>query len=290
MLYSCRKIKNYFHDPETKIIGQNIQASYAIAYSANIALTEMTGYHVPNVTFTRSNPGYPCTSLSVVNANNGDPFLNDKIGKITIAGLWADADDAVFTILFTDFNFTDSKFSLLGINTFPLIRQNGKTIVAYGAMDIDLNPGPDAMLTLDLSNQEIESEYSRMNEERPNDLYVAVEENGYFIDINDNNSMDDISDDTYSITGGGQVIEITNTTAGIYQQAMIGVEISSFCLENPTKGYALLKKMRTRDNKLPELGTVIFEFNESCSGLAKITLATGIYIGSNDKSVAFEFK
>ena len=289
LLCSCRKIKNYFNDPETQIIGQELQASYAIAYSANISLTEMEGHRLPNVTFTRSKNGYPCTSLAIVKANNGDPFLNNKIGQITIAGLWADSSAAIFTIIFTDFNFSDSKYSLIGINTFPLIKQDGKTIIAYGAMDIDLNPSTDAMLTLNLSDQEIESEYARAEQEKPNDLYVAVEESGYFVDINNNNTLDDISDDVYSVTGGGQAIKITNTKLGVFQEAMIGVEISSSCLENPTKGYALLKKMDTEDSKIPDLGTVLLEFGGSCNGQAKVTLGTGIYIASNGKSVDFNF-
>jgi hypothetical protein len=288
MMFSCKKVKSYLQEPETQIIGKDLQMSYAIAYSANVVLTEMAGNSIANVTFTRSNQGFPCTTLSVIKAYNGDPFLSDKIGQITIAGLWSSADAAVFTIIFTNFNLADSKYSLIGINTFPLVRQDGKIIVAYGAMDIDLNPNSDALLSLNLTNSEVESEYARTNQQSPTDVYVAVEENGYVIDINNNNTTD-ITDDIYSVTGGGQVLALTNTTIGIFQQAMVGVEISSNCPYNPTKGYALLRKLKTNENNAPELGTALFEFNSSCDGHAKVTVGTGIYLGSIDKSVGFSF-
>jgi hypothetical protein len=290
LICSCRKIDSYLQTPDTQVIGHDIQASYAIAHTANIALTEMAGYHSPNVVFTRSSSGYPCTSLMIIKAEDADPFLSNKIGEITIAGLWADTTTAIFTIIFTNINFADLKYDLLGINTFPLIKEEGKIMLLYGAMDIDLNPNSDALLSLNLSSQETESEFLRANEARPTDVYVAVEEDGYFIDINNNNTLSDISDDVYTITGGGQAIEMTNASAGIFQKAMVEVEISSFCPNNPTHGYALLKKMDTSDDRIPELGTVLFEFNESCSGRAKITVATGIWISSNGKSVDFRFE
>ncbi len=286
---SCGKIKDYLKEPETQVLGQNIQASYAVAFAANVSYTEMIGHHVPNVIFNRSSNSFPCTSLAVIKANAGDPFLSNKIGEITIAGLWTDTSSAIFTILFTNLNFEDAKYSVLGINTFPMIRQEGKTLVIYGSMDIDLNPNSDVLLSLNLSNQEVESEYARTEEEKPDDVYVAVSENGYFIDIDNKNTPGDIWDDTYTIFGGGQAIEMTNTSIGIFQQAMVGIEISSFCLENPTAGYALLKKVKTKDSNAPELGTVVFEFRDACNGQAKVTVGTGEYIGSNGKSVDFKF-
>jgi hypothetical protein len=286
---SCKKVKSYLQEPETQVLGKDLQTSYAIAYSANIVLTEMKGYHVPGVTFTRSNAGYPCTTLAVISADQHDPFLNNKIGEITISGLWSDSTAAMFAILFTNFNLNDAKFSVLGINAFPLICQNGKTIVLYGAENINLNPNSDELLSINLTNSQVESEYAMANQEQPNDVYVAVEQKGYFININNNNTVNDIADDLYTVTGGGQVLQLTNTEIGIFQEAMVGVEISSFCLENPTNGYALLKKLKTKDNNAPELGTVVLEFNESCNGQSNVTIGTGIYLGSNGKSVGFAF-
>jgi len=289
---SCRKVKeykDYFKDPETQVLGKDIQASYAVAYSANVVLTEMAGSQLPNVTFTRSSHGYPCTTLAVIKSMNDDPFLSNKIGQITIAGLWSTEDAAVFTIIFTNLNLNDAKYSVLGINTFPLVRQNGKTIVAYGAMDINLNPNSDALLSLNLSNSEVESEYARANQNAPTDVYVAVSENGYVIDINNNNTMQNMADDIYTITGGGQAIELNNSSIGIFQDAMVGVVISSACPQNPSDGYALLKKLETGDNNALVMGTIVIEFKASCDGQAKVTAGTGTYLECNGKSVDFKF-
>jgi hypothetical protein len=225
-----------------------------------------------------------------VNTDYIEPFISDNIGKLIITGLWASEDAGILTVLFTNFNLAGAEFKLLGIKTFPVTRQENSIVVAFGGMDIDLDPESDELFTINLSEQEVESEFSRLGEERPEDLYMAVEQNAYFIGIEQNNTPSDISDDIYSFTGGGQLIEVTNNSAEIYQQAMLEVELSSSCINNPTNGFALLKKVSIQDESFPELGTAILEFHEQCDGLVQVDLATGIYITANNESIEFKFE
>jgi hypothetical protein len=108
---SCRKVNNYFRDPETELLVETLHTTVIAGYAANIAMNVMEGWIFSNVTLLRSNPGFPCTTIMVVNTENETGLYSaaGKVNSITIAGLWPDANTAILTLLFTDYHAGTSK-------------------------------------------------------------------------------------------------------------------------------------------------------------------------------------
>jgi hypothetical protein len=287
---SCRKVNNYFRDPETELLVETLHTTVIAGYAANIAMNVMEGWIFSNVTLLRSNPGFPCTTIMVVNTENETGLYSaaGKVNSITIAGLWPDANTAILTLLFTDYHAGTSTFDLIGIETIPVIREGDYTHVVLASMDIRFNPDQESMLQLNLNTLEVESEFLRIDMPRPTDVYVAVLQNAYFIDVNNHGTNGNLNDDSYTVTGGGQLVEVAGNEAEIVQQAMVDVKVSPDCSANPVDGMALIRVTGIKGNEFPELGTAILQCSPDCKGTARVFVATGIYIRSNGQNVTFQ--
>jgi hypothetical protein len=287
--FSCNKVKDYFREPDPEPLLETIHTSVLTGYAANVSFAMMAGQTIAGVNFHRSNPGYPCTSLISINTttNPGLYIANQDVNTITIAALWADEFTAILSILLTGYDAGTSTIDLMGIKTVPVIRTGDHINVAMASMDIQMNPDQDALLSLNLNTLEIQTELFRLDEPKPTDVYIAVLQDAYFIDVYNNLTGNDLEDDIYTITGGGQLIRLNGSSAEITQQAIVGVEISPACLLNPLDGMALMKVTGLENQGFPELGTVVFEFTPGCGGTARVYAATGMYVGSNGKNTKF---
>jgi hypothetical protein len=287
--FSCNRVKEYFREPDPDPLLETIHTSIVTGYAADISFAMMTGKTISGVSIIRSNPGFPCTSLITINTltNPGIYPSQQEVNTITIAGLWADENTAILSMLLTGYNTGTSTLDVLGIKTIPAIRTGGHINVAMASMDIQLNPDQDALLSINMNTLEIQTELLRLDEPRPTDVYVAVLQDAYFIDVNENLTAGNPEDDSYTVTGGGQLITVNGSSAEIIQQAMVGVNVSSGCLLNPSDGMALMKVTGLENQGFPELGTAVFEFTSDCSGTARVYAATGMYLGSNGKKVRF---
>jgi hypothetical protein len=290
-LASCNKVKDYFREPDPEPLLETIHTSILTGYAANVSFNLMSGHSIPGIGFARSNPGFPCTTLTTINTltDTGISFANMDVNTIIIAGLWADESTVILSILLTGFDAGASTLDLLGIKTVPVIRTGDHINIAMASMDIQINPDQDALLSLNLNTLEIQTELLRLDAPKPGDVYVAVLQDAYFIDVYNNLTINDIKDDSYTITGGGQLVRVNGSSAEITQQAMVGVTVSPNCLLNPTEGMALMKVTGLENQGFPELGTVVFEFTPGCTGTARVYASTGMYIGSNDKNIRFRF-
>lgn len=287
---ACRKMMDYFRDPDTEKLVETIHTTVMVGYASNLAMAVIDGQSFPNVAFSRSNDGFPCTTLMVIDmAADPNFFLpNEKASQITVAGLWPDASTAILTIMLTDYHIGSSTLDILGIQTIPVIRDADHINIALAGMDIQMNPDQEALLSLNLSTMEIESELLRLETPLPDDIYLAVLQNAYFIDVFNHSTGTSIGDDSYTITGGGQLVEISGNSAEITQQAMIDVRVTPACILNPVNGMALVKVTGMENEGFPELGTALLEFTEGCGGTAQVFLATGMYAGSNGKEIDFQ--
>ncbi len=291
LLVSCEKIKEYFKDPETESLTDVIKTSAVIGFSASAAMSVMEGYDLPYVRLKTRCSNFPCVSIMVIKIGNNSPFpfWSDKTGEIVVAGLWADNNTAILTMLMTDFEVHTKTFKLKNIYTIPVIRTfDGKLMAVFASMDINFNPETNNLLEFNLQTGEINSEYARIPANVTDDLYVAVGEDAYVIEIDQNNTLDNLYDDSYSVTGGGQLAKIDGNATEVIQQAMVAVRLNHSCRENPVNGYGLIRKINIKDEKFPELGTAILKFNPTCDGTAEVTLATGMYIGSNGQDVSLD--
>jgi len=291
ILFSCKEEKAYFKDPETEPVIHTIKASSAIGYCSSIAMTVMSGETLPGVYATKSCSNFPCASLIFVNLNDNlrIPFTEDENGQIVIAGLWTDVNQAILTLFFYDIDISTSAFTLKNVHTFPVTERNGNFLAVFAGMDINLGSNPILPLDLDLSEGEINFELERLDFDTPGDVYVAVEQHAYIIEIDQQGTATDLNDDSFIITGGGQIIEVKDDKGGIIQQGMLDVVIDIECQANPRNGYALIKNTSAGGNSIPELGTAIFDFHSQCDGMVDISIATGVYIKSNGKSIPLVF-
>ncbi len=291
ILFSCKEAKEYFKDPETEPVIHTVKAASAIGYCASLAMTVMSGETLPGVIATKSCSDFPCAALIFVYLNNDIriPFTADQNGQIIIAGLWTDVNQAILTLFFYDIDISTSVFTLKNVHTFPVTEHNGGYLAVFAGMDINLGTNPILPVELDLSAGEINLELERLDFDTPGDVYVAVEQHAYIIEINQQGTATDLNDDSFLLTGGGQIIEVMDDQGGIIQQAMLDVEIDIQCQENPRGGFALIKNTSAGGNSIPELGTAIFEFHNQCDGMVDISIATGVYIKSNGKSIPLIF-
>ncbi|MBN1145337.1 MAG: hypothetical protein JXA72_12980 [Bacteroidales bacterium] len=288
---SCKQVKEYFRDPDTENLTETIQTAVTTGYAASIAIASASGRSFPNVTTIRSNPGYPCTTLTQVDLQ-GDPEIptaNEKASGITIAALWADETCGILTLLFTDYQSETSTFDLLAIKTIPVIRDDeGLLRIALASQDICMNPDQESILQINLSTLEIESEYMRLDHPGPDDVYIAIEQDAYLITVDGHETPGDALDDDYTITGGGQLIALDNQDAEIIQQGLLDIRIAPSCHQNPVAGMALIRAVGIKNSKLPELGTALLEFSNKCTGTAWVMLAIGMYAGANSKAISIQ--
>jgi hypothetical protein len=285
---SCRKINDYFRDPETSVITETIHSTTLTGYAANISMSLINGHSFDFASISRSNPGFPCSAVIQMDMDvSGYKYTTEKADHITIAGLWADSSTAVLSIIYTGYHTHSNTLDIVGIETIPVILDGNYLHVALAGQDISLNPDEQSLLAINLTTFQIESELLRLDMPRPGDVYVAVLQKAYFIDINTKGTHQDPDDDDYTISGGGQLVEVFGNDAEIVQQAMVDVKVGPGCILNPVSGMALIKVTGLEEKGFPELGTAVLEFSESCSGSAKVFAATGMYVGSNGKDIEF---
>jgi|WetSurMetagenome_2_1015567.scaffolds.fasta_scaffold20578_2 hypothetical protein len=288
---SCNKFRHYFRNPDSDLLVETIHSTTLTGYAISTAMAVMNGYNPDNViSFTRNLPTYPCATLMVIDLEHasGYPYFIDKASSIIVAGLWSDHNTAVFSLIYTDYHAYSQTIDLVGIQTVPAILDGNSIEIALATQDIQLNPDEDALLSINLNTLEVASELFRLDMPRPTDVYVAVEQSAYFIDVNNNGTLGNMADDRYNITGGGQLIEIETGSTEVIQQAMIDVRVTPACYLSPVSGMSLLQVIDIDDHDLPELGTALLQFNDHCAGSADVYVATGIYIGANGKSIPFE--
>ena len=288
---SCQKEKEYFKDPETDPVVHTVKASSVIGYCSSLAIAVMSGESFPGVYATKSCSNFPCAALILADLSSeiNIPFTEDQDGQIIIAGLWTAANEAILTLFFYDIDISTPGFTLRNVRTFPVAEQNGEVIAVFAGMDINLGSNPILPVELDLSEGEINFELDRLDMDSPDDISVAVEQHAYIIGIEQNGTPGNLADDSFTITGGGQLIEVVDNRGGIIQQALLNVLVENDCHANPKSGYALIKNTSAGGNSLPELGTAIFDFHSQCDGMADISIATGVYIKANGKSIPLNF-
>ncbi|HNW57340.1 MAG TPA: hypothetical protein PLR88_03305 [Bacteroidales bacterium] len=286
---SCNEVNDYLRKPETNTLVETLHSTVITGYTANLAMNVIEGNSFPNVKISRSNQGFPCSALIEVDlSDESTPYYAKKrANAVTVAGIWADESTAVLTMLFTDYHTESSTLDLIGIETIPVIREGENTQVVLASMDISLNPDKESILSLNLTTLEIESELLRLDAVRPEDVYVAVKQDAYFVDVNNKGTYMNTEDDNYTITGGGQLIEVAGASAEITQQALIDVKVSAECNSTPLDGMALVRTIGVKDEGFPELGTALLECPSACNGFARVIVATGMYICSNGQEISF---
>lgn len=289
----CKKIRDLRDaNPDIQPLKEGFKTSAAIGYCASLAVTALEGGQLPeNVKFeAKTSSGYSNAGILYVETNDLYPLpFNDHVGNMIISGIWGDNGRGVINIIFSDFDILAKRARFYGIHTVPIFREQGtgNIITVFARQDIVLGEGNDTLINLSLSNPQFNLETDRLDDEQPNDVYIAVSQNVWFVTINQQNT-DYIYDDAYLVNGGGQIAEASSTEGGIQYHAMINTVFNySECTLNPIRGDAFIQNLKAGDGI--NLGNILISFHDHCDGKAYVDVATGDYLKYFGKQVNLNF-
>jgi hypothetical protein len=279
--FSCRDkeidnpIKDWFQDPPVSPVTQTIKTVVPVGYAASLVVMDMKGYKSTNTKSVQEKS----SKILYVDTNIDYPykFKGDTYGEMIIAYVQTDTNTALVSVFFTDMDIISGNFVIDNINK--------KITAVYASMDINL--GAD-LFDIDLTQEETTESLGKLNNQAitdNSDVEIAVTQDAWIIEIFHNDTYDNLLDDNFKISGGQQAIAVedfeTESSAGVLQMAMINVDFSSECIENPTSGYVFMQDIEVEsstNNTEIVFGHVFYEFTPSCDGQILVDIATGNFI------------
>lgn len=281
---SCRKakeVKEWFQDPPVSPVTQTIKTVIPVGYAAEVAILTLKGYNVPNTKTSKSKNSI----LIYIDTSVDYPykFKGDNYGQMIVAALQTGENTALISVFFTDMDIVTGSFKLLNVIAFPVIFTQEKITAVYVAMDINLGSNMD--IGIDLTENEINENLEKLNNERTEIYEIAISQNAWIIDIYHQGTYENLFDDKFKIFGGQQAVAVENyeteSSVGALQMAMIDTDFSVNCLKNPTHGHAFLQDVEvsssSNDNDIV-FGHVLYEFHPNCDGEILVNAATGNFV------------
>jgi hypothetical protein len=298
--FSCRRdnpIDDWLQYPPVSPVTETIKTVVPVGYAASIAVMHMKGYNVPNLKSEKQKSA----NLLYINTESDDypyKFKGDTYGQMVVAYIQADENTALVSVFFTEMDVVSGSFKLQNVIAFPVIYDelNDKITAIYASMDINL--GSNSNIGLDLTATEMAESLEKLENERVYEktlAYVAVEQNAWIIDVYHQGTFNDFYDDEYKIFGGKQAAEVgdyeVESSAGVLQMAMIDVDFSADCVQNPTNGYVFMQDVEVASSTNSSdivFGHVFYEFTPDCDGRILVDIATGNFIFAIGKELDLE--
>ena len=290
VLSCCKKIRENRLEPELESLQQGLKTSSAIGYCASLALSAFKGRQLPaNVLMIANNSDeYSSSWLMYVEINRDYPLpFNADIGDIVIGGI-GDENGGVISMVLTDIDILGGNFKLGGIYTVPVIEREteGDILTLFARQDIVLGYGSDTLLNLSMSHPQFNSEMARLETEQPDDAFVAVHQNVWFVTVDQEGTSDNVYDDNIRINGGGQIAEVESVSGGIIYHSMIGTRYNySLCPRNPVSGNAFTQNLKVDGVLFIDLGNFLLSFHSTCNGMVHVDVSTGKYWYYNGKDI-----
>ncbi len=272
-----------FKDPSAEPIKAVVRTTVPLAYAASAAMSSVTGSVPPNAIVSYSTcTATPSDCVAVVTITDDDSLvplqLASGTGTMTVYGYWSSPNQAIFTVAFSA-GAGSSLFPIHSVSIFPVIRSGSSLKIVYANIDVDVavrDPGT-------LSPAERSTAFLKLNRTASNDASANVSMDAWIIDRNSMNTPD-VSDDIYSISGGGQYVGIGSGSTSLVQLGAAGITIGPDCLLNPNAGFAALNELATSTSSVVS-ATALITFPSSCDGTARVAAATGNYLLANGKSI-----
>jgi hypothetical protein len=285
LFFSCNKFKEYNQKPELESLQQGLKTSAAIGYCASVVMSVVEGRDLPaNVIYEKN------TGLIYIRIDDNYPLpFNKNIGDIIIAFNWS-GTAGLMSVLFANIDLLGGNVKLCGLHLVPLMKQSEEEGIwaMLEKQDIIIGNGSDTLLDMsNITDVVFNTKVSRLNAEKPNDAFVAVKQNIWFINISQNKTYANVYDDNITISGGGQIAEVKGTSGGIIYHAMIKTKINySICKMNPIDGFAFLQNFKAGGEPYIDLGNSLLSFHNTCDGNAHVDISTGKYITYNNKYIS----
>lgn len=272
-----------FKDPSGEPIKAVVRTTVPLAYAASVAMSSVTG-STPlnakvNYTTCTTSPAGCVAMITITDDDSVVPLqLVPGTGTITVYGYWASPTQAIFTVSFSK-DAGSNLFPVHNISLFPVLKNGSSLKIVYANVDINSTVKDPGTLT----PEEIDAVFMKLGLTASSEASTNVSMDAWIIDRNDRNTPD-VSDDTYSISGGGQYIEGSSGSVSVLQLGMGVVVMGSDCLLNANSGLAVLNEMASSSSDIV-LATAVIIFHSMCDGKADILAAAGNYLLSNGKSI-----
>ena len=276
----------FFRDPSAEPIKTALRTAIPLAYAASVAMASVNGSPPPNALVAGTCSSFPCTALVAISVDDRAvplPFEPYGGGQILVAGLWTSPEAAILTVGFVDLFVGGSLLRVRDVSTFPAqVAATGLKIV-YASIDVNVKTGP--TYPGDLTPEQIDALFLRLSVTPSEDPAANVGLNAWVVDVDDGGTPDDFSDDTYTLTGGGEYVEASSGSGRILQLAMVGAVMAPGCAINPVEGLAVLNDTGASTSSVPVLATALIQFEPACTGKVKVLAATGNYLLATGKMV-----
>jgi hypothetical protein len=273
---SDQNVAHYsFRDPSGAPIKAVLKTAVPLGYAAAVAMQSVTETPPANAHVAGTCSSYPCSVIvTITDDNSSAPLQLGNYGTITVHGRWTSLNSAILTVSFGA-DAGSSRFPVHSVSVFPVSKTGSKLTVVYASIDIKAafkDPGA-------LNDVEIEAAVIKLNITPSSQARQNIGMDAWVVEADDNNTSDDVSDDTYSVSGGGQYINISPGSDSILQLALADVVMGAECALNPGSGMSVLNEVAISSSNLV-VAMAMLSFHSSCDGKAEVRAASGNYIFS----------
>jgi hypothetical protein len=283
------KLNDLFNKaPDIGAVTRAIKVSMPLSYAANVAMDAANKRAFAGVS---CSPGFgdtfPFSAIVTIPISKAHPLPvgKDTSGYMVALGLWSSRNYAVISVFFANKSIKDGTFTLANVAFVPVQRDSSGTTVVFASEDVNMDST--MIVTATLTDSIVNVKLQGIPTTLPTDSALAVNQKAWIVVVSPDGTR-------YSMYGASQYIGIDPSTTELIQAVMIGAVIKpSSCRLNPLEGYALIRDIRIKDtqtNSSVELGTTWLTFNNSCSGTATITVATGVYLARTGSTTALNLE
>ena len=281
---SVSDYKSNFKDPSGEPMKAVVRTTLPLAYAASVAMATVNGTPPANASATNTCLSYPCVSVVTIAVDSSTlPLQFVSYGNIIVTGLWDSSDTAILTVSFTNMVAGSGLYPVHYIAAFPVTRtSSGLLEIVYANVDVDVSTGAADPATL--TSQQKQATLGLLTVTPSTDPSVNLKMDAWIINVDDGGTPGVFSDDTYSISGGGQYVDVSSGSVSVLQLGMAKVVMGPECVLNPVSGLAVLNEVSSTSSQTI-LATAAFSFKSVCNGSVKILGATGNYLLSNGTSI-----
>ena len=271
--------------PDTEPLAAVIKSAVPLAHIVTAATAEMFGEDIDiaeaNITCT----AFPCAVVADVTVPDDSiirPYTSASSAHV--AALWSSQAQGVMVVLLYGGTLGSPNYQVQSIHSFPVSRRGSDLLITFADIDIDVSGEADDPAALTAS--EIALELERLNTPIPTDYEVALGMDAWVVEVITQGSSNDLTDDRFLISGGGQYVAVDGTAVDVYQLGLVGVEMDATCTQNPLDGLAVIQAVDTREFVF---GQAVLEFDRMCDGRARVFVANGNYIGTIGDRIDLSF-